>query len=379
MLGVLGFGLYLRRNASRALAVLCVIVLAVTEVSTVVLLTGSLVSGLRVTLVSPLRYFTEIVASDAEVPPAIAQQVQAQAQTQILMPMLPEVTRANTLLGPSSRNIFAVPTPFMPWFLKRIGERLVAGRLPVGSSDEVALPEQVMRSRHLHIGDEIGQEVDPSGWLPGRFRIVGVLSGRLMSGVVPYDAMVAFTPLGDVPGVGAYAVFAKPGQLHSLNTYLDQLPLDQVRVYTHGAELSEFHGEVRLLNWLIWTIDLVTVAVLALATGLLNNLYYLQRMEEYGILAAMGFTHALLARRAMVEVAALTISSWAAGLGLTAAITWGLQRWLFGPQGVRLPTMGLSDILFTIPVPVLIGAFTLATVLGRLRRMDPVAIVERRD
>ncbi len=379
MFGVLGFGLYLRRNAGRAFAVLCVIVLAVTEVSTVVLLTGSLMSGLRLSLVAPLRYFTEMVAAGAEVPPTVTQQVERQPQTRLLLPMLPEVMRANTLLGPASRNVFAVPTPFMPWFLRQIGESLVAGRLPAAGQDEAAIPLQVMRSRHLQIGDQIGQDVDPSGWLPGEFRIVGVLGGRLQAGVVPYEAMVAFTPLRDVPGVGAYAAFAQPGQLHVLNAYLDQLPLTEVRIYTHSAEASEFRSEVRLLNWLIWSIDVVTVGVLALATGLLNNLYYAQRMEEYGILAAIGFTHGLLARRAMVEVTLLTLMSWVSGLALTAALAAALQHWLFGPQGVSLPPLGLRDVLFTLPVPLLIGAFTLGTVLGRLRRLDPVAIVERRD
>ncbi len=379
MLGVLGFALYLRRNTARALAVLAVIVLAVTEVSTVALLTGSLQNDLRLTLVEPLRYFSEVTASGAEVPAAIATEIQQQPDTALLLPMLPEVMRVNTLLGPSSRNVFAVPTPFLPWFLSAIGERLIAGRLPQGSQDEAALPEQVMLSRHLHLGDYIGQQVDPSGWLPGQFRVVGVLAGRLDAGVVPYDAMRAFLPLADVPGVGAYVAFAKPGRLHALNDFLDQLPLDEVRIYTHGAEAQEFAGEVRLLNWLIWAIDLVTVSVLSLATGLLNNLYYAQRMDEYGTLAAMGYTHGLLARRAMVEVAVLTAASWGAGLGLTQLLTRALEHWVFGPQGVTLPGLDLHDILFTIPVPLLIGAFTLGTVLGRLGRLDPVAVVERRE
>ena len=379
MFGVLGFVLYLRRNAGRAFAVLLVIVLAVAEVSTVVLLTGSLLSDLRLSLVAPLHDFTEVVAAGAEVPPTITRRIAALPQTRLLLPMLPEEMRANTLLGPATRNVFAVPTPFMPWFLRQIGEHVVAGHLPAAGKNEVALPVQVMRNRHLRLGDWIGQDVDPSGWLPGEFRIVGTLDGYLQAGVVPYDAMVAFTALRDVPGVGAYAVFARPGTLPALNAQLDALPLSQVRVYTAAAESAVLKGEVRLLNWLIWTIDLVTVGVLALATGLLNNVYYAQRMEEYGILAAIGYSHGLLARRALLEVAVLTAMSWTAGLGLTRFLAWALERWVFGPQGVALPPLAVRDVLFTVPVPLLIGAFTLATVLGRLRRLDPVAIVERRD
>lgn len=379
MLGVLGFPLYFLRNRGRALALLLIIVLAVMEVSTVALLTGSLLSDIRLTLVAPLRYFTEVVASDALVPPAIAQEVAAQTETELLLPMLPEVIRVNTLIGPGTRNVFAIPSPYMPWFLQRIGERVVRGRLPAAEADEIALPEQVLRSRHLHMGDAVGQQVDPSEWLPGQFRIVGVLSGSLNSGITSYEAMRSFSALRDVSGVASYAVFARPGEQAGLNAYLQTLPLDVVRVYTRAAEEQEYQQDVRMLDWLIWSINLVTVGVLSLAMGLLNNLYYLQRMDEYGILAAIGYTHGLLARRALVEVAVITLASWAAGLGLTLVLTGSLGRWLFAPQGITLPHLDAHDIAFTLPIPLLIAGFTLATVLRRLSRLDPVAVVERRD
>jgi hypothetical protein len=378
VLGVLGLPLYLWRNRGRALVLLCVIVLAVMEVSTVVLLTGSLLGDLRLTMVAPLHSFTEIVASTVEVPPEIAQEVAARPETELLLPMLPEVIRVNTLAGPGTRNVFAVPAPFLPWFVARIGERVVQGRLPDGQAAEIALPWQVMRSRHLRLGDEVGQQVDPSEWLPGQWTVVGVLDGTLAAGVAPYEAMRAVLALRDVPGVASYAAFARPGQLDRLNAFLRTLPLAQVRVYTEAAEEQEYQADVRSLNWLIWTVNLVTVGVLALAMGLLQSLYYQQRMEEFGILAAIGYTHGWLARRALAEIAALTVVSWAAGLGLTLVLARSLARWVFLPQGIALPPLTAHDVLFTLPIPAFIAAFTLGTVLRRLRRLDPVGVVERR-
>lgn|GEM_PF-5398582 len=379
MFGVLGFPLYFLRNRGRALALFLIIVLAVMEVSTVALLTGSLLGDLRLTMVAPFQYFTEIVASDALVPASISAGVAARPQTELLLPMIPEVIRVNTLIGPGTRNVFSVPTTFMPWFLRHIGERLVAGRLPAASADEIALPRQVMQNRRLHIGDTVGQQVDPNEWLPGQFRIVGVLGGALDAGITSYEAMRSFTALQAVPGVASYAAFARPGQRSAMDAYMATLPLDQVRVYTKGAEQQEYRQDVRMLNWLLWSINLVTVGVLAVAMGLLNNLYYMQRMDEYGILAAMGLTHGLLLRRALVEVAAITSASWGAGLGLTVALTGALGRWLFSPHGIALPRLDVHDIAFTLPIPVLISLFTLATVLRRLSRLDPVSVVERRD
>ena len=379
MLGVLGWVLYCRRNRARILALTCTIVLAVMEVSSVSLLTGSMLGQIRLTTVSPFRDFTQLVASRVVVPPRVAAAVASRRQTRLVVPLIPEVIRVNTLVGPGTRNVFAVPAQLIPWFLQRIGERLQSGRLPRSGAAEIALPQQVMRSRHLRVGQWVGQQVDPTEWLPGRFRIVGVLSGTLTSGVAPYEAMRAVTPLRDVPGTAAYGVFARPGQLHRLDGYLDTLPLSEVRVYTHAAEAQQFRSEVRLLNWLIWSINLVTVGVLSLAMGLLNNLYYIQRMEEYGILSAIGYTHGLLVRRALVEVAAVTAVAWAAGIGSTAALSAALERFVFGPYGIHLPQINGHDIVATLPIPLCIGAFTVVTVLRRLVRLDPVAVVERRD
>jgi hypothetical protein len=379
MLGVLGFPLYFLRNRGRALALICVVVLAVMEVSTVALLTGSLLGNAWLTLVAPLQYFDEVTASGAQVPAPIAAEIRGRPQTLLLLPMLSESVKVNTLLGPATANVFAVPASRMPWFVARIGERLVAGSLPRAGTDQIALPTEVLLSRHLHLGSVVGQEVTPEEWLPGRWTVVGQLGGTLAAGVAPYGSMRAFLPLADVPGVGSYAAFPRPGGAAALQSFLARLPLSQVRVYTEPAEQRQYTQDVRLLDWLVWCIDLVTVGVLSLAMGLLNNLYYRQRMEEYGVLAALGYTLGLLARRVLAEVGALTLCSWALGLGMTFVLVHILTLWVFGPQGITLPSLGTRELLFTTPIPALIAAFTLWTVLQRLWRLDPVAVVERRD
>lgn len=379
MFDVLGFPLYFARNRRRALGLFAIIVLAVMEVSTVALLTGSLLGDVRLTMVAPFQYFTEVVASDAVVPSAIAAQIAARPQTLLLLPMIPEVMRVDTLIGPGTRNVFAVPNPLMPWFLARIGERLVRGTLPAAGAPEIALPQQVLANRGLRLGSVVGQQVDSEEWLPGAFRVVGVLAGGPEAGVTSYNAMRAATPLQALGGVSGYAVFARAGQRRALDAFLATLPLQQVRVYSAGAEEQAYRQDVRMLDWLLWSINLVTVAVLAVAMGLLNNLYYLQRMDEYGILAAIGMGRRALLRRALAEVAAITAASWAAGLGLTAALGAGLARWLFTPHGIALPRLDARDVAFTLPIPLLISVFTLGTVLRRLSRLDPVSVVERRD
>jgi hypothetical protein len=48
------------------------------------------------------------------------------------------------------------------------------------------------------------------------------------------------------------------------------------------------------------------------------------------------------------------------------------------PRGIPLPFWQPGAILVSLILPVVAQAFAVATVLGRLRRLDPVTIIERR-
>ena len=48
------------------------------------------------------------------------------------------------------------------------------------------------------------------------------------------------------------------------------------------------------------------------------------------------------------------------------------------PKGLVLASIGKSAFLYTAPIPVLVGIASLATVLTRLYKLDPIEIMERR-
>ena len=48
------------------------------------------------------------------------------------------------------------------------------------------------------------------------------------------------------------------------------------------------------------------------------------------------------------------------------------------PNGLVLSKIGVSALGYTLPTPVLVGVASLATVLTRLYRLDPIEIMERR-
>jgi ABC-type antimicrobial peptide transport system permease subunit len=116
-----------------------------------------------------------------------------------------------------------------------------------------------------------------------------------------------------------------------------------------------------------------------LAVGLLNQIYFLQRIPEYGILLALGYKVSYLVRRTLTEATVLTVTGWVLGLGVAYGAHWLLEAVLFAPKGITMVGLSLKTVSYTFPIPFLIAGFSLFTVIRRLMTLDPVSIVERRD
>jgi ABC-type antimicrobial peptide transport system permease subunit len=124
---------------------------------------------------------------------------------------------------------------------------------------------------------------------------------------------------------------------------------------------------------------LVTV-VLSLVVGLLNNLFFKQRMNEFGLLAAIGYSRFALIRRVAVESFGVSLASWLLGVALGVVVLAWFNQAFMVPHGLLLNVLNWNVLLLhTLPIPLMVFAFGLSTVAWQLLRMDPITIIERRD
>ena len=106
----------------------------------------------------------------------------------------------------------------------------------------------------------------------------------------------------------------------------------------------------------------------------------MQRANEFGLLAALGYTKRFLIRRTFLEVTVSVAIGWLLGILFSQVIYSVINAVLFIPKGLAPLTIFTSRmLLFTVPVPVTVTVFSVAVVVWQLWRMDPVAIIERRD
>lgn len=373
--------IYFARNKRRALPVMGMIALAVFGVSLSAVLTGSMIEDARRTWLVPLEHFSEVVATNKPLAESRLRQIKGHPGVRRAVSIVSQSIRSQGLFGSTGREVYGLRPIDMHVVMERLGIRLLLGRLPIEGEREIALHDQIVRAKGLRLGSEVGKEVDEDEWLRGRYRLVGTFDGPVPVGITTYRDMLSNSLLNALQRSGEWhlLVFAKDGAAATVGHFLQDLPRSEVIVYTHSRQLAEFRKEMANLDVIIWVINAVVITVLSLAMGLLNTIYFMQRMGEYGILAAIGYRPGVLVKRTLFEVLSLTAVSWGLGLILSQGIYRLIQDRLFAPNGVLLTGLDLRAVLFTLPIPVMIGLFSVVTVLWQLWRLDPVSIIERRE
>jgi ABC-type lipoprotein release transport system permease subunit len=370
---------YFLRNKRRAIPVLLMIALAVVGVSVISVVADSQIENAEISWVRPMRDYAMIAAAQDVINAAIIQNVQSHPNVERVLPYQSANIRVPTLLGSQGYPLMGLHDGDLDWFMERTNLQIVEGRLPNDGATEIIIHETIMRARNLEIGDLVGREVDEREWFRGRWEIVGVFSGPIHTALVPYDVMRQTSPLRDVPGEVSLLVFPEPGQMPAVDAHVRGLPRDEVLIFTYTTESQSLEEEVASVRVVVWIINIVTISVLSLAMGLLNTIYFMQRMNEYGTLAAIGYRIRYLIQRTFREAMSLTLAAWLLGLGLSWLLALMLRATIFEPRGLTLSTLTMQSVYYTIPIPVLIAVFSLATVIRQLTRLDPVVIVERRD
>ena len=251
----------------------------------------------------------------------------------------------------------------------------------------MARTDNILRNRGLGVGGRIGEVADERDWLRGEWVIVGSLASDSVTGGVGDRAYFRerFLTDPDLPPEVANRAQVLPmtpveGKELELEAFLDHLPKDQVAAFHRTKARRELGEELANVNLIIWILNGTSILVLALALGLLNVIFFMQRANEFGLLAALGYTKRFLSIRTFSEAVVTVAAGWALGILLSQGIYTVLNAALFDPKGLApLTIMTPRVLLFTTPVPITVTVFSVAVVLWQLWRMDPVAIIERRD
>jgi ABC-type antimicrobial peptide transport system permease subunit len=285
----------------------------------------------------------------------------------------------NMLAGNAQFDLYGLDQAGMAQLLSLYGDQVVTGRLPSANANEIALSEEIARSRHVWIGGKVGNALDELDRLPDTFTVVGIIHGPTRLGLIPLDYLTEhylferrYQGLVVVPQAGhEQAVHDQVQRLIGNSAF---------RIFDWPYIKGKIDSLIANLDTINRFLILLVTIVLALVVGLLNNLFFRQRMNEFGLLAAVGYSRWGLIMRVAWESLGVTVAAWVIGVGLGVAVLSWFNTIFMLPHGLLMNIFDWNVLaLHTLPIPLMVFLFGMGTVAWQLLRLDPISIIERRD
>ena len=370
---------YYRRHKRNALLQVALISLATAGLFILVAVLDTIPLRANVSYLTKLSRVTPIGGT---LDPAVVSQIQTHPDVARAIPDNGLRITLPTLLGTDSQRLLGVSPQDAQTVMQLCGVRIKKGRLFEPRTNEIVLSEEIARALNLELGSEIGRTVNPDyyGAVSAPLVLVGILESESEPGV-----RLGFVSAEYLEGHELYAprahsllVIPKEGHKAAVDAFLETTISSKSTEVETFAKLIEFFKLARIGVYVIFgVVNSIVAVAMALVVAIINRIAIANRLEELGLLHALGRHKNQLIRRLTLEAATVTGLGYVVGLGIALVVMRWLKGGLFYDLGMELNLLNLTPFLFVLPIPLITVAMTFLSVRRIFGRLDAVAIVEQ--
>jgi len=288
----------------------------------------------------------------------------------------PAITVVKTIFGKMPFVVFGLSKEGRETVLRQCGLTLVSGRMPADGAPEVALHADIARNRKLKLGDVVLKPDSEDSYSLIPMKLVGTFDGPVWLALGSESFVQANFPLSTQ---GIIVLTRSEADQRQLDTLLEKrLDKSRCRTWTYASLVRETKDALSSLYLIMNVVITIIIFAIAFLTGMLANIYFMQRIPEFATLSAIGYQRGALLGRILAEIGLLCAAGWFLGSLLNIAMLLGIKTWLMTPRGLLVEPFDLSAYRYTIPLPLAIALFAILPISRRLRTLDPVSIIEKR-
>jgi ABC-type lipoprotein release transport system permease subunit len=368
----------LRRNVGKTAPLVAVITLAVLLVAGIVAMMDSIPYSIKVIYSYSKTALGISPRGDPSQTPRLKQLVEKECPFPIQRMVLCRAAsgQVKSIVGKWPFVVLGLSQDDMRYYMKRLNADKIDGRYPAPGKAEAVISEPVARNRGLKLGSALMKPTDQDNYSPFEVKVVGIAKTDEWIMVTDVEYLRAF----HFPPIDFLLVFAPDLQTQSQIDHWAEKRLKGQRAQLFAYHMLEkdtndmFKILYRILDVVIGTL----VLVITIMMGMLMNIYQSQRLVEFGLLQALGYTKRQLLRRVTLESLLVIVGGWALGLVIAYSLLNVVKVTLMDPNAFAIDTLDPIAYTYTIPIPVAIFAAAILTVWLRFRNFDPVGVVERR-
>lgn len=250
--------------------------------------------------------------------------------------------------------------------LKDLEIVLIEGTIPDNNKHELLMPVELMKQYKLKIGDYINNSTNSSINLDRTYKIVGITKG---DACIPITCDVGNVKREDCIKHGLVYCFKDP-QNKELNDKLVALKDKSVSITEYKSINDEMNEMVSSINFLYASLDIIILLVLCISLGNLNYIVFLNRKNEFGILATIGISKAKLRLKLFKENSLVCIAGYIIGIAITTFICKLINITVWNPNGQNVPIFRLSSLLIALIIPVVVSVMSMISSVREFNKLS---------
>lgn len=323
---------YYRRNITRTLPVGGAITISVFLIAAIVTLLSSVDKSITTNYGFVRRFSMLGTQLEKDVAPRVLKKVQQNPHLGQAIPVVPYLRTLRTVFGDMPVPVYGADEKDMETLARVTGNRLAPGsRWPAPGMPEIVLSRTWANNFGKRVGEWIEHKDEGLPTLKEKQQVVGILDGGENLALTSRDYLLLELPEPVVRT--AYLLTPKsPAEFGSLNSTVGDLinnyqkhglreaEVRYAKLYTFSDLVNKIREGLGFLYKFLAIADGLVIGTVALLSGFLANIYFEQRLGEFGLLSAFGFRRERLARRLVIEIGSLIFGGWLLGLAITLSL-----------------------------------------------------------
>lgn len=373
---------YYLSNKRRGISLIFVMALTVFSIYFVTSLVQSIFSTVEYSNIACLNDFSFVypVGGSSFLQNETVEKIKNDDSVENAYPILLEYTVINNIFGTTSGYVAFMEEVDIREIFDDFSLTVTEGRLPEENSYELIMHEDMLKNKGLSVGDTFGSAVDDGEPIEGTYTITGAFSGNsyMAFGTKSYKQK-ELEELGlDFQNTTFGLLVTPKADLDTMNTMLDTMSHDEAAAMTLSYAQKTLKDNVSSIKFLMAVIVIVIAVSISAAVCIVLETTYNDRMEEFGILYAIGYKKSWLFRNIIAEIVVLVFISWILGLILSYGVLSLVAKSVFEPMGQMLSIVSIQSLLYTIIVMAVFVVVTILVTILKFAKKDLIAIIEMR-
>lgn len=373
---------YYLSNKRRGISLIFVMALTVFSIYFVTSLVQSIFSTVEYSNIACLNDFSFVypVGGSSFLSDETVEKIQKDDSVKKAYPILLEYTVINNIFGTTSGYAAFMEAADIKEIFNDYSLTVTEGRLPQENSYELIMHEDMLKNKGLSVGDTFGSAVDDGEPIEGTYTITGAFSGNsyMAFGTKSYKQK-ELEELGlDFKNTTFGLLVTPKADLDAMNTMLDTMSHNEAAAMTLSYAQKTLKDNVSSIKFLMGVIAIVIAVSISAAVCIVLETTYNDRMEEFGILYAIGYKKSWLFRNIIAEIVVLVFISWILGLILSYGVLSLVAKSVFEPMGQMLSIVSIQSLLYTIIVMAVFVVVTILVTILKFAKKDLIAIIEMR-